>query len=281
MTVKTSRRARTDRWAGIDVGGCRKGFHAALIDDERVIELLASTRAIELAGWLREWGAALVAVDSPGSPAPDGERSRAGERSLVAARICSLRHTPDRRALKTNPGYYEWIEQGFLLYDEPGKAGLAAVECFPTASFTRWAGPRGNGRRSEWTKAALAARGLADLPEAMNQDQRDAVAAALTARGHAAGQTERFGDIVVPLSDLARPLDSSSPGESSVAYGLFYREHQGAHQILRETGAFAEIERRCWHIAPPPALRLRPTSQKRSRNSWRLQVGFQRCGFLP
>ena len=131
----------SDLWAGVDVGGRRKGFHAAVIQAQRLVELQNFRDASELATWLRELRPSLVAVDSPLSPAPDGERSRAGERALAAARICSIRYTPDRNGLASNPKYYEWIEQGFLLYRELRKAQLKAIECFPTASWTRWAGP--------------------------------------------------------------------------------------------------------------------------------------------
>lgn len=188
-----------DLWAGVDVGGRRKGFHVAVIQAQRLVELRNFGDASELATWLHEFNPSLVAVDSPLSPAPDGERSRAGERALVAARICSIRYTPDRSGLASNPKYYEWIEQGFRLYEELGKAELKAIECFPTASWTRWAGPRGNARRSDWTKSSLAARGIAGVGSTLSQDARDAIAAALTAAAHDAGETESFGEIVVPL----------------------------------------------------------------------------------
>jgi predicted nuclease with RNAse H fold len=192
-------------WAGVDVGGRRKGFHVALVGDRQLVDLRPFADLAELAGWLRQEGASLVAVDSPISPAPDGERSRAGERALVAAGVCSIRYTPDRRGLSSNPTYYEWIEQGFRLYDELHRIGLEAIECFPTASWTRWAGPRGQARRAAWTRAALASQGVPGVPALLSQDHRDAIAAALTARAHDAGTTERFGDIVVPRERDAAP----------------------------------------------------------------------------
>ena len=189
----------TPTWAGVDVGGRRKGFHVAVIDSVGV-ELEASLRTPrEVASWLAEAGPCLVAVDSPLSPAPPGESSRAGERELVQAPVCHLRYTPDRAGLSENPRYYEWIEHGFELYAALAEAGLAAVECFPTASWTRWFGPRGEARRAAWTDSALRSLSLARVRARLNQDERDAIAAALTARAHHRGQTERFGDIVVPL----------------------------------------------------------------------------------
>jgi hypothetical protein len=44
----------------------------------------------------------------------------------------------------------------------------------------------------------LAALGLDGVPARTNQDQRDAIAAAMTARQHALALTETIGEIVVP-----------------------------------------------------------------------------------
>jgi hypothetical protein len=44
----------------------------------------------------------------------------------------------------------------------------------------------------------LAALGLDGMPARTNQDQRDAIAAAVTARQHTLGMTETMGEIVVP-----------------------------------------------------------------------------------
>jgi hypothetical protein len=88
-------------------------------------------------------------VDSPFSPAPKGQKSRAAERALVVAGVCHLRYTPDRAGLTKNPRYYEWGEHGFELYATLAEAGLPAVECFPTASWTRWCGARASARPAQ------------------------------------------------------------------------------------------------------------------------------------
>jgi predicted nuclease with RNAse H fold len=197
------RRADSGLWAGVDVGA-GKGFDVAVVDAER---LVAPPRRIVAAGevvdYLAELRPAVVAVDSPKHPAPAGLRSRAGERELVKAGVCGIRYTPDERSLRGNEAYYGWILNGLRLYDALGRApGLAeatVIECFPTASWSRLGGSRGKRTRARWSRAVLRAQGLAGLPARMNQDARDAVGAALTARLHAAGSTERFGEIVVPL----------------------------------------------------------------------------------
>jgi len=188
-------------WAGVDVGGRRKGFHVAVVDERRLIA--GPTRVAEpaeVAELLRSRRAVLVAVDSPLSAAPHGLRSREAERKLVLAKVCGIRYTPDEAGLGANPSYYEWITRGFELYRELRAAGLETIECYPTASWTRWSGLKGNRTRAAWTRAALADRGLDDLPARLGQDDRDAIAAALTARAHARGETEAFGEIVVPVS---------------------------------------------------------------------------------
>ena len=186
-----------ERWAGVDVGARRKGFHVAVIDAERLVAGPAQLRtAHHVTGWLREHRPSGVAVDSPLRPAPDGRRSRPDERALARA-VCGIRYTPDARALHGNP-YYDWIRCGLELYAALAATGWEAVECFPTATWTRLGGPRGSRSRARWSRAVLESAGLDRVPTTMNQDGRDAIGAALTARLHAQGKTDRFGDIVVP-----------------------------------------------------------------------------------
>jgi predicted nuclease with RNAse H fold len=176
-------------WAGVDVGGRRKGFHVAVVDaGGLVFGPEQAGRPTDVVQLVRS--AELVAVDSPRSPAPDGERSRSCERD-VAQVVCGIRYTPERALLDGN-AYYEWILHGLELYAALEAAGIAAIECFPTAAFTRWAGPRGRRTRAAWTREALG------LAVAHGQDGRDAVAAALTARSAALGLVDEFGEIVVP-----------------------------------------------------------------------------------
>lgn len=185
-------------WAGVDVGGRRKGFHLALIDEHRLrARPVRKATVADAVRWLSWRTPGFVAVDSPIEPAPDGTRSRPEER-LLARSVCGIRYTPDRAALSRSH-YYEWIVRGLELYAALEEAGLRAIECFPTASFTRWAGPRGSATRAAWSRATLVSLGLSDVPAGLSQDGRDAIAAALTARALDQGRAERFGEIVVPL----------------------------------------------------------------------------------
>jgi predicted nuclease with RNAse H fold len=190
------------RWAGVDVGA-RKGFDAAVIDGAGLVaEPVRIADVDELVAWLVRQRPRVVAVDSPRSPAPDGELSRRDERELVRSKVCGIRYTPDRASLAANRTYYAWIINGLSLYkalaDAGGSAGWTTVECFPTATWSRIGGPRGRKSRARWSREVLEGCGLRGLPPRMNQDARDAIGAAITARLFGEEMTESFGDIVVP-----------------------------------------------------------------------------------
>jgi predicted nuclease with RNAse H fold len=184
---------------GVDVGGRRKGFDAALVDERRLIGLRRRQSVGDVVAWVASVRPTVVAVDSPRSCAPAGWTHRPEEKELRDA-VCGIRWTPPRGHLAGNP-YYGWIVEGLRLYDALAHQPVETVECFPTASWTRWHGARNGRRRSEWTREALAALDLEGVPPRTNQDMRDAIAAAVTARAHAQGRAQAFGEIVVPRPD--------------------------------------------------------------------------------
>ncbi|HTZ28699.1 MAG TPA: DUF429 domain-containing protein [Streptosporangiaceae bacterium] len=184
------------------MGGQRKGFDAAVIDDRRVLELRGGLSCQQVADLVTAHSPAVVAIDSPRTCAPDGQTCRDDERQLARS-ICGIRWTPDCQHVHDSL-YYAWILEGFKLFDALSCCGAEAViEVFPTASWTRWRGKRGSRSRATWTRQGLTALGLDGIPVRTNQDQRDAIAAAMTARQHSAGMTEVIGDIVVPLPPLS------------------------------------------------------------------------------
>jgi predicted nuclease with RNAse H fold len=183
-------------WVGVDVGGKRKAFDVALVDGRRVVELRARQRAEDVVAFSREVRPTVVAVDSPRSPAPPGQTHRAGEKVLRDA-VCGIRWTPPLQQLEGNP-HYEWIVEGLRLYEALADVQADVIECFPTASWTRWQGPRGDRSRAAWTRQALHALALGNVPARTNQDQRDAIAAAVTAAAYERGEYDLYEDIVVP-----------------------------------------------------------------------------------
>jgi predicted nuclease with RNAse H fold len=186
----------------VDVGGKRKGFDVAIIDDRRVLALQCRVTCQQVVGLLMEDRPAVIAIDGPCCCAPDGQGARDSELQLAKS-VCGIRWTPDARRVGAS-GYYAWIREGLALFDALAAHGVAVIEVFPTASWTRWHGRRGPRTRAAWTRQGLAALGLAGVPARTNQDQRDAIAAAMTARQHSLGLTETMGDIVVPAGRWKR-----------------------------------------------------------------------------
>jgi predicted nuclease with RNAse H fold len=184
------------RWMGVDVGGKRKAFDAALVEGATLLEVRSRQSVDDVVRWVGSANPSVVAIDSPRSAAAPGHTHRAEEKDLRDA-VCGIRWTPPADQLEGNP-YYEWIMEGLRLYDALLAKPVEVIECFPTASWTRWYGPRDGRRRSEWTRAAVIASGLIGVPSRTNQDVRDAIAAALTARDFEQGRHESFGQIVVP-----------------------------------------------------------------------------------
>lgn len=184
-------------WIGVDVGGERKGFDVAVVDGCRVLALRNRLGYQQVADLVMTCQPAVVAIDSPRSCAPEGHTAREGELQL-ARQVCGIRWTPDIQHVRANP-YYAWIREGLALFGTLEGCGAEIIEVFPTASWTRWHGRRGPRTRAAWSRQALAALGLDGVPARTNQDQRDAIAAALTARQHTQGTTETIGGIVVPL----------------------------------------------------------------------------------
>jgi predicted nuclease with RNAse H fold len=185
-------------WVGVDVGGKRKGFDAAVVNDRQVLALRNRLSCQQVADLVMTCQPAVVAIDGPRSCALKGQSARKGELQL-ARQVCRIRWTPDIEHVRANP-YYAWILEGRALFGVLEGCGAEVIEVFPTASWTRWHGKRGPHTRAAWSRQALTALGLDGVPARTNQDQRDAIAAALTARQHAQGTTETIGGIVVPLA---------------------------------------------------------------------------------
>ena len=183
-------------WVGVDVGGKRKGFDVAVIDDRQVLALQGHLTCRQVVDIVTEHRPAVVAIDSPCSYAPDGQTARDCELQLARA-ICGIRWTPDARRVHAS-AYYAWILEGLDLFDALADRGAEVIEVFPTASWTRWHGQRGARTRTAWSREGLTALGLENVPARTNQDQRDAIAAAMTARQHSLALTETMGEIVVP-----------------------------------------------------------------------------------
>ena len=194
-------------WIGVDVGGQRKGFDAAVIDERRLLALQGHLTCQQVVDLVMANEPRVAAIDSPRSCAPEGQAARDDELQLARS-ICGIRWTPDVNQVRAS-AYYAWVIEGLALFDALVSSGIEVIEVFPTASWTRWHGRRGSRTRSAWTRQGLAALGLEGVPARTNQDQRDAIAAAMTARQHTLAMTETIGEIVVPAPAAARQQGGS------------------------------------------------------------------------
>jgi predicted nuclease with RNAse H fold len=179
------------------VGGPRKGFDVAVVDESRLLCLKGKLDQAGVREIAERFQPLVIAIDSPRSCAPPGEKTRAGERELNRE-VCGIRWTPDEAHVRSDNPYYSWIREGLALYEALAGSSSELIEIFPTASWTRWHGARDGCTRSAWSREALLR--LEGLPPRMNQDQRDSIAAAVTARQHTLKRTQSFREIVVPLS---------------------------------------------------------------------------------
>jgi predicted nuclease with RNAse H fold len=191
-------------WVGVDVGAERKGFHIAALDANGVIFGPENVKSVnEVVATVVDLMPIVIGIDSPCCAADPGGRSRACERALASA-VCGIRYTPDANTITNGGAYYAWIRNGFALYQALAavtpEVGWKVIEVFPTASWTRLYKRRESARRTAWSRSALDALSLDGLPDRrLNQDDRDSIAAAWTARLRSRHDgIEWFGDLAVP-----------------------------------------------------------------------------------
>jgi len=191
--------------AGVDVGGERKGFHAAARRGCGIVsEPRQCPEATDVVEWVKEIRPTCIAVDSPAKGAPAGETRRRDEAAFAEEKICGIRWTPDEDVMRNRQRdrYYNWILRGFDLYGALNRLEIEVIECFPTATWSICFEPRHGRRRAAWSRDALASLGLSDMPSRrLNQDDRDALGAAYTAMlwTQSPRQARRVGDdLVIP-----------------------------------------------------------------------------------
>lgn len=217
-------------YAGIDVGGARKGFHAVILtgDDVQTGHFHGDNAAARTARWVLAARPSVIGVDAPSRfAAARDARSRACERALRVGGVrvpCFM--TPARDRAAGSP-FFDWVFAGESLYAEivlgGGRpfAGPAApvsratarerevhpevIETFPYGIVCALAGavtparPKVAQRRSALAAAGITPTNLTSI------DLIDAALCAVAARCHAAGATTAFGDatdgwIVLPIS---------------------------------------------------------------------------------
>jgi predicted nuclease with RNAse H fold len=191
---------------GVDVG-VRKGCHVVALDAAATI--VANTRIAEpaaLGPLLDSWRPDVVAIDSPPTWAPTGQRSRACERALLRLGIHCF-FTPDA-ARGEGHAFYRWMTVGFECFAVARGYGYEPLEVFPHACAVTLLGtcaPPGTAKRA-WRLAALEQSGV-DAQSLRSIDDLDAALAAFAGVAWCRGGTSRVGhpaegEIVLPVADL-------------------------------------------------------------------------------
>lgn len=202
---------------GIDVGGPRKGFHAAAIAGGRLVERFASADAAGVAAWCREVRASLIAIDAPCRWRGSSGGVRAAERELVRAGYRCF-WTPTRRTALSHPtGFFDWMLEGERLYEAlasthplalgaPVAGAAACFETYPHAAACRLADAMLDVRHKRKDRVGvLEARGI-DTSQLRSQDAVDAAVCAVVADVAARGEADWLGEAHDGLVALPRPL---------------------------------------------------------------------------
>jgi predicted nuclease with RNAse H fold len=198
---------------GVDVGGCRKGFHAVALTGT-TFRKQAFADPADVVRWCREAGAAAVGVDAPCGWSVSG-KSRQAERTLrVNDENVHCFATPsERHARASRTDFYGWVFNGgalyaalkpsYPLYDGAAPAGRRCFETFPQAIACALAGRK----VSTKCKAAVRRNILGDLGydhrPLTNVDFIDAALCAVAAERFLRGAFVAFGQtdegfIVIP-----------------------------------------------------------------------------------
>ncbi len=197
-------------FVGIDVGGARKGFHAVLVCDGRILGKKAERDPDAMATWCLENEASVVAVDAPCRWSVAG-KSREAERELNRQRLHCY-YTPTR-AGALNRSFYQWVFNGeklyralgcrYPLFSGPHGGGRVCFETFPHAVVCALEGRVVPARPKNITRRTVLQRRGFDVSMLSCIDFVDAALCALAAEAFHKNNFKVYGDsaeglIVVP-----------------------------------------------------------------------------------
>ena len=219
--MEKERDARRSLFAGVDVGGPKKGYHVAVLSGQGGLETNCFKKSDDVVSFCLEKGATIVGVDAPCGWSSEGRRSRRAEQSLMRMRIhCFFTPTRDSaiRDRGNRKAFYQWMlcgeelyeslkNQSFHLYREGGRAESqhCCFETFPHA-IAQLLCKDGETMQTKREKrlGILDDMGV-ETTLLKTLDHIDATLCALMARRFARGQFETVGDaetgfIVIPRS---------------------------------------------------------------------------------
>jgi predicted nuclease with RNAse H fold len=189
--------------AGIDVGSPRKGFHVVGLNGPTVSKF-SSADPIAAVAWCVEFGATVVAVDSPIAWSATG-RARPAERALMKSGIWCF-STPTQQIAHTHSkNYFGWMLHGAALYKAlrehfeiysgtNGRQRPICFETFPHAATCALAGRVVRARDKSTLRRQLLEDADVCCDSLTNIDYVDAALCALTARRFAQGIFAEHGD---------------------------------------------------------------------------------------
>ena len=170
-------------FAGVDVGGEKKGFHLALTDGQTILEIGAELPLDQAIAWLTERNPAVIAIDAPPQALIHGPETRAAEKALHQA---GFRIQWTRRQGNGLPAP-DWMNHGAALWQALRHALPHArlIETFPTAATAQLANSQ--------IHLPLSSLALLTPHRATLKDALDAcIAADVAARAHR-NQTQIYG----------------------------------------------------------------------------------------
>jgi predicted nuclease with RNAse H fold len=203
---RSSKRLRPDdppAFAGVDVGGVRKGFHLAVLRGKTIVSIERLADASLVCRRCLETNAAAVAVDAPCGWSSSG-RSREAERAMSRHGIRA--YSVPAKTLARLDGFHAWMLQGeaayaalqphFPLWTAPAGPSEPpfCFETFPHAITCALLGRivRGADKSSD-RRAVLKLAGIQLPQRTLSQDDVDACLCALAAQLAASGDALVFG----------------------------------------------------------------------------------------
>ena len=190
---------------GIDVGGVKKGFHAALLTDGKTIELFHHKNSLSIRNWVQSKNASIVAIDSPCGWSQNG-RSREAERDLkYDNKNIPCFCTPTKKIAKKS-SFYDWVFNGEKLYNSLRDINVDICETYPHGITQIILNFKGNGSKSEIRRSAIKKIGL-ELKAINNLDFVDAVLCSLAAEAKLTNKVVSIGNnkegyIILPTDDF-------------------------------------------------------------------------------
>jgi predicted nuclease with RNAse H fold len=201
-------------FVGVDVGGTKKGFHAAALRNGKFVDTAKGNLA-EIVAWIARNDPAVVAIDAPckWSKEGGGRSSRRAERDLALFGTKISCFSTPTRASAGDREFWGWVVHGQALYESlagthPLFIGASdhtkmCVETFPQAVACALARKIVSAKQKSTRRREVLAKAFDDVALLTNIDLVDAGLCAVAAAAFDSGNFQKFGDpeegfIVVP-----------------------------------------------------------------------------------